>query len=174
MDDEQKLFKERFLEHRFLLHRIIGRYIRHKETQQDLMQETMLLAWKCRADYQGLSKYSTWLCRIAINATINYLIAQKRKPLSRAIDYTLVEGGCIGEHAICNSAESILIADEGMHEIRMAIFKLPQTYKTALVLQAFYGLTYEQIADVANIPVGTVRSRIYRAKELLRQQLQPL
>ena len=161
-------------------HRIFGlinRYVRDTDEVQDVAQEAFIKAYKALPGFRGESAFYTWLYRIAINTAKNYLVSRSRRPPGTDIevaDAEYLEGG--GGLREIETPENALFGAELKVVVERAIAGLPEDLRTAVTLREFDGLSYEDIADIMDCPVGTVRSRIFRAREsidaLVSQQLQ--
>lgn len=159
-------------------HRIIGlmmRFVHDSHEAQDVAQETFIRAYRALASFRGESAFYTWLYRIGINTAKNYLVSKGRRPPDSDVsadDAEFYEG----EHALkdLESPERMLLRDEIEATVHRTLQQLPEDLRTALTLREFDGLSYEDIAAVMQCPVGTVRSRIFRAREAIDKSLQPL
>ncbi len=170
MDEAQ--FTTNTIKYQFMLARVIHKYIKDRETVKDLLQTSILKAWKCRDSFKGESSISTWLCSIAINTTINHLTAQKIRPLNRA--YTGVETwDAIFAKASRDlpSPEESLQSQETRDFIIAAINDLPGNLKTVIVLRAIYGMSYDEISHACHLSLGTVKSRIHKGRVVLARKL---
>ena len=149
---------------------LIGRFVRDTDEVMDVTQETFIKAYRAIGSFRGDAQFYTWLYRIASNTAKNYLVAKSRRPPD--IDLWIGEGDP-GEGSVeIESTEG----PQGLHErdqlleaLSGGLDNLPEDLKVALVLREFDGLTYEEIAEVMECPVGTVRSRIFRAREALEK-----
>ncbi|HEB58354.1 MAG TPA: RNA polymerase sigma factor RpoE [Gammaproteobacteria bacterium] len=154
---------------------LVSRYIRDPMDVQDLVQESFIKAYRALANFRGDSAFYTWLYRIAINTAKNHLVAQSRRPPGSDIDATEAEQydgeSSLKEYA---SPERVAMKDEIADVVVRAIDALPEDLKTALTLREMEGMSYEEIAEVMDCPIGTVRSRIFRAREAVDKQLAPL
>lgn len=154
---------------------LISRYIRHSGDVNDIAQEAFIKAYRAIDSFRGDSQFYTWLYRIAINTAKNYLTAQTRKPPASDVEASDAEyfDGSDGlkENA---SPEHALITDELKRQIFSTISELPEELKAAITLREIDGLSYEEIAQIMDCPVGTVRSRIFRAREVLDKVIAPL
>jgi len=125
--------------------------------------------------FRGDSAFYTWLYRIAINTVKNHLVAQGRRPPSDDVEAEVAEqmdmGGRLREHA---TPERELLTDEIARTVQAALDDLPDDLRTAIVLREIEGMSYEEIADAMECPIGTVRSRIFRAREAIDKRLRPL
>lgn len=159
-------------------HKILGlvvRFVHDTQEAQDVAQEAFIKAYRALGNFRGDSAFYTWLYRIAINTAKNYLVAKGRRPPDTDVsveDAEFYEGG----HALkdIESPERALLRDEIEAAVHKAIKNLPEDLRTAVTLREFDGLSYEDIGKVMQCPVGTVRSRIFRAREAIDKVLQPL
>jgi len=152
-------------------HRIFGlvsRYIRDADEVQDVAQEAFIKAYRALPNFRGESAFYTWLYRIAINTAKNYLVARSRRPPGTDVELDdaeyLENGGSLRD---IESPENLLFGAELKSVVDRAIGALPEDLRTAITLREFDGLSYEDIADIMDCPVGTVRSRIFRAREAI-------
>ncbi len=159
-------------------HRILGlvvRFVHDPHEAQDVTQEAFIKAYRALANFRGDSAFYTWLYRIAINTAKNYLVARNRRPPSSDVDSNDAEF-YDGEHGLKDMAspERLMLRDEIDDTVQRSIKQLPEDLRRALTLREFEGLSYEDIANVMQCPVGTVRSRIFRAREAVDKALRPL
>jgi RNA polymerase sigma-70 factor (ECF subfamily) len=154
---------------------LIGRYVRDSEEVQDVAQEAFIKAYRALPRFRGDSAFYTWLYRIAINTAKNHLVARSRRPPAMDVD---VEDADYRDDADVlresEDPESAMARDQLRDTIDQALVDLPDDLRSALTLREFDGLSYEQIAEILECPVGTVRSRIFRAREFVDQRMQPL
>lgn len=141
----------------------------------DVAQEAFIKAYRAIPGFRGESAFYTWLYRIAVNSAKNYLVATGRKPPSTDVDADDAEfydgSDALKEQ---DSPEKLLLSEEIRHVVFDTIEKLPDELRTAITLRELDGLSYEEIAEVMGCPIGTVRSRIFRAREAIDAQLKPL
>ena len=156
-------------------HKIVGlvsRYMRDQDEALDVTQEAFIKAYRALPRFRGDSQFYTWLYRIAINTAKNYLVSRSRRPPSRDIDVD--EGEFHDNSAVLRdiqTPESELATAQLEGVIYQAINDLPDELKVAVTLREFEGLSYEEIAEVMECPVGTVRSRIFRAREAIDKKI---
>ena len=155
---------------------IVGRFVKDSSEAQDVAQETFIKAYRAIKSFRGDSAFYTWLYRIAVNTAKNFLMAKKRRPgHSQSIDVALDDGEQFSDHLEAlhdiETPESKLVRDELKHIIDTAIASLSEELKTAICLREFDGLSYEAIAETLNCPIGTVRSRIFRAREVIDERV---
>lgn len=154
---------------------LVNRYVKDPSEAQDVAQETFIKAYRALAGFRGDSAFYTWLYRIAINTAKNYLVSRSRRFYDQEIDIQDAEQteGAAQLKSI-DTPEQQLLSDEIGVAIKSAIDKLPEDMRIAIMLREFDGLSYEDIAATMDCPVGTVRSRIFRAREAIDKKLQPL
>lgn len=152
-------------------HRIFGlisRYVHDPDEVQDVAQEAFIKAYRALPKFRGDSAFYTWLYRIAINTAKNYLVSRSRRPPGSDVDVEDAEyyasGGALHE---IETPENALFGAELKAVVEAAIRDLPEDLRTAVTLREFDGLSYEDIADIMDCPIGTVRSRIFRAREAI-------
>jgi RNA polymerase sigma-70 factor (ECF subfamily) len=155
--------------------KLISRYVRDHSEVLDVAQESFLKAYRAMPKFRGDSAFYTWLYRIAINTAKNHLVSQARRLPESAVDSAEAEQ-FDGESELKEYAtpERLLMRAEIENTIIGAIEDLPQDLKTAITLRELEGLSYEEIAEVMDCPIGTVRSRIFRAREAINKRLEPL
>ncbi len=154
---------------------LIGRYVSDSHETHDVAQEAFIKAYRALTNFRGESAFYTWLYRIAINTAKNHLVAQGRRPPGSDIDAQDAEQ-FDGDHGLKHkdTPEAELLRNEVQRTVTQAVASLPEDLKTAISLREFDGLSYEEISDVMGCPIGTVRSRIFRARDAINSQLQPL
>lgn len=154
---------------------VISRYISDWSECQDVAQEAFIRAYRAMANFRGDSQFYTWMYKIAINTAKNYLVSQGRRPPTDDIaidDAVLLDGGArLKERA---TPERELLRQEIEQTVFDTVESLPEDLKTAITLREVDGLSYEEIAEKMNCPIGTVRSRIFRARDAIDQKLRPL
>ncbi len=150
---------------------LVSRYVSDAGELEDVTQEAFIKAYRALGKFRGDSAFYTWLYRIAVNAAKNHLVAKGRRPGADATIEDaegLDEGGLLSESA---SPEALAMGGELAEVVESALNGLPDELKAALMLREFDGLSYDDIADVLGCPVGTVRSRIFRAREAIDQRV---
>lgn len=154
---------------------LVSRYIHDFDEVQDVTQEAFIKAYRALPRFRGDSAFYTWLYRIAVNTAKNWLVAKGRRPPGTDVDAQEAEQfvGADGLHDI-GTPESNTLSEELKAAIHEAIDELPRDLKSAVTLREFEGLSYEEIAEVMECPVGTVRSRIFRAREAIDVAIRPL
>lgn len=169
---DKRAFDLLVLKYQYKLQAIVGRFIRDTDEVADVTQEAFIKAYKALPRFRGDSQFYTWLYRIAINTAKNYLVSKSRRPANTDIDVEDAEQFSNNEKLIDDaSPESSMMTDELAAIIKSALSSLPEDLRTALTLREFEGMSYEDIAAVMNCPVGTVRSRIFRAREFLDERV---
>lgn len=155
--------------------KLVSRYVKDPFEAMDVTQEAFLKTYRAMPKFRGDSAFYTWLYRIAINTAKNYLIAQGRRPVETDIDSQVLEqNGGFGRLKDVATPERLMLRDEIERTIFQAIEDLPEDLRTAITLREMEGMSYEEIAQTMSCPVGTVRSRIFRAREAIDKKLQHL
>lgn len=159
-------------------HRIISlvaRYVNDQAEAMDVAQEAFIKAYRAIDRFRGDSAFYTWLYRIAINTAKNWLVARKRRPPTSDIDATDAEQyGMDSRLREQGTPEHELMRDEIKRTVFDTIAELPEDLRTAIMLREMEGMSYEDIAITMDCPIGTVRSRIFRAREAIDEKLEPL
>jgi RNA polymerase sigma-70 factor (ECF subfamily) len=154
---------------------LISRYIRDPSEVLDVTQEAFIKAYRALPNFRGDSAFYTWLYRVAINTAKNHLAALSRRPPQDDIEAETAEqmdtGTRLKEQ---DTPEHLAMQDEMAHTIKQAMDDLPDELRTAITLREIEGLSYEDIAQAMDCPIGTVRSRIFRAREAIDKKLKPL
>jgi len=158
------------------LGRLLSRFIRDPAEVEDVAQEAFIKAYRALPSFRGDSAFYTWLYRIGINTAKNYLVALgRRAPTVTEFDSDEAESFEDGEQLRdINTPESMLMSKEIGSTVNAAMEDLPEDLRTAIALREIEGLSYEEIASIMNCPIGTVRSRIFRAREAIAARLRPL
>jgi RNA polymerase sigma-70 factor, ECF subfamily len=158
------------------LARLLSRFIRDPAEVEDVTQEAFIKAYRALPAFRGDSAFYTWLYRIGINTAKNYLMAMgRRAPTSTEIEAEDAEGFEEGEQLRdINTPESLLLSNEIAETVNSTIEQLPEELRTAIQMREIEGMSYEDIAKAMDCPIGTVRSRIFRAREAIAEQLRPL
>jgi RNA polymerase sigma-70 factor (ECF subfamily) len=154
---------------------LVNRYLKDPSEAQDVAQEAFIKAYRALDSFRGDSAFYTWLYRIAINTAKNYLISRAKRSSNGDVD---IQDAEVFENALqlhgMDTPEKLLINQEILEAIKSAIDGLPEEMRTAIMLREFDGMSYDDIAEVMDCPVGTVRSRLFRAREAIDQKLKPL
>jgi len=158
------------------LARLLSRFIRDSTEVEDVTQEAFIKAYRALPTFRGDSAFYTWLYRIGINTAKNYLVALgRRAPTTTHIDSEEAEGFEDGDQLRdLNTPEDELASKQVAETVNQTLGELPEELKTAITLREIEGLSYEDIANIMNCPIGTVRSRIFRAREAIAAKLRPL
>ena len=158
------------------LARLLSRFIRDPAEVEDVTQEAFIKAYRALPAFRGDSAFYTWLYRIGINTAKNYLMAMgRRAPTSTEVEADEAEGYEEGEQLRdINTPESLLLSNEIAETVNATIEGLPEELRRAIQMREIEGLSYEDIAQAMNCPIGTVRSRIFRAREAIAERLRPL
>jgi RNA polymerase sigma-70 factor (ECF subfamily) len=158
------------------LGRLLSRLIRDPGEVEDVTQEAFIKAYRALPSFRGDSAFYTWLYRIGINTAKNYLVAMgRRAPTSTEVEAEDAEGYAEGELLRdINTPESLLLSKEIAGTVNAAIESLPEELRSAIQLRELEGMSYEEIARMMDCPIGTVRSRIFRAREAIAERLKPL
>lgn len=155
--------------------RLLSRLIRDPGEIEDVAQEAFIKAYRALPNFRGESAFYTWLYRIAINTAKNHLVAQGRRPSTSETEVeeaeTFDEADSLRD---VNTPDAMMMSRQVAEAVNRAIEKLPSDLRTAIVLRELEGLSYEEIAESMNCPIGTVRSRIFRAREAIANELKPL
>jgi len=155
--------------------KLVSRYVRDRREVEDVTQEAFIKAYRAIGGFRGESAFYTWLYRIAVNTAKNYLESQSRRPPGSDMEIEsaeLIEGGeGLRDQA---TPERQMLTNEIATTVHRVLELLPPDLRTAITLREIEGMSYEEIAEVMDCPIGTVRSRIFRAREAIDQELRPL
>ncbi|MCC5795542.1 MAG: RNA polymerase sigma factor RpoE [Chromatiales bacterium] len=155
--------------------KLVMRYVRDPVEALDVSQEAFIKAYRALPNFRGDSAFYTWLYRIAINTAKNYLVAMQRRPMEYDVDLQDPEQADIAARLRDDdSPEGIAQREQLREAVEKAIASLPEELRTAITLREVDGLSYEEIAQAMDCPVGTVRSRIFRAREAIDSSIRPL
>jgi len=160
-------------QHRVL--KLVSRFVSDMAEAEDVAQEAFIKAYRALPSFRGDSAFYTWLYRIAINTAKNALVSSRRRPVD--FDLDLQDPEQYDRHARLkegDTPEGIALTEEIRQVVERAMEQLPEDLRTAIVLRELEGLSYEEIAEAMDCPVGTVRSRIFRAREAIDKKLKPL
>jgi RNA polymerase sigma-70 factor (ECF subfamily) len=158
------------------LMRLVSRIVHDPAEAEDVVQEAFIKAYRALRHFRGDSAFYTWLYRIGINTAKNFLVTQSRRtPTSTESDAEQAEVFDDGDHLRdINTPESVLASKQIAQTVNAAMDALPVDLRTAIALREIDGLSYEEISDIMACPIGTVRSRIFRAREVIAEKLRPL
>jgi RNA polymerase sigma-70 factor (ECF subfamily) len=153
--------------------KLVMRYVRNPAEAEDIAQDAFIKAYRALPQFRGDSAFYTWLYRIAINTAKNAVVARDRNPVDFDLDMTNTEESYEMQGRLKDSEtpEALVLTDEIRTTVNAAIANLPEDLRTAIVLRELEGLSYEEIAATMDCPVGTVRSRIFRAREAIDSRL---
>ncbi len=159
-------------------HRVIGlvsRYVRNHAECEDIAQESFIRAWRAIDAFRGDSAFYTWLYKIAVNTAKNHLVAMSRRPPAGDVDVDDVAFTASAERMQDNATpEHEMMRQEIEQSVFSTVQALPEELRTAITLREVDGLSYDEIAHAMDCPIGTVRSRIFRAREAIDEKLRPL
>lgn len=172
---DKRAFDLLVLKYQYKIKGIVSRFVRDHGEVDDVVQEAFIKAYRALANFRGDSAFYTWMYRIAINTAKNYLVSRGRRPPASDVDIADAEF-YTGAEALqdLDTPENNLFRDEMQTVVNRAIQELPEDLRTAVTLRELEGLSYEDIAEIMDCPVGTVRSRIFRAREAIDKRLKPL
>lgn len=165
---DKRAFDLLVLKYQHKITSLVGRYVKDHHEAMDVTQEAFIKAYRALKNFRGDSQFYTWLYRIAINTAKNYLVSKGRRPPDQDVDADeQADYGFAEQMTDAETPENLLSRDELQEKVFATLEQLPDDLKTALSLREFEGLSYEQIAEIMDCPVGTVRSRIFRAREAI-------
>ena len=172
---DKKAFELLVVKYQRKLARLLSRFIRDASEVEDVTQETFIKAYRALPTFRGDSAFYTWLYRIGINTAKNYLVAVgRRAPTMTGVDNEEAEDIEQGEQLKdLNTPENQMISRQVAETVNSTLQELPEELRTAITLREIDGLSYEEIAQIMNCPIGTVRSRIFRAREAIAEHLRP-
>ncbi|WEF33843.1 RNA polymerase sigma factor RpoE [Pseudoduganella chitinolytica] len=157
------------------LMRLVARIVRDPAEAEDIVQETFIKAFRALRHFRGDAAFYTWLYRIGINTAKNYLVIQARRATGAVGPEESGEAGAAGEGPRdINTPESMLASKQIAQTVNAAMDALPVDLRTAILLREIEGMSYEEISAIMSCPIGTVRSRIFRAREVIAEKLRPL
>ena len=172
---DKKSFDLLVLKYQNRIIKLVSRYVREQSDALDIAQEAFLKAYRALPNFRGDSAFYTWLYRIAINTAKNHIVSLSRRPPEAHLENADGEAIALEElQRDIDNPEHLLLADEIKETILAAMNKLPEDLRVAITLREVEGLTYEEIAEAMDCPIGTVRSRIFRAREAVDTKLKPL
>ena len=177
---DQRAFELLVVKYQRRIERLIGRMVRDQDLVEDIAQETFIRAYRALGQFRGEAQFYTWLYRIAVNTAKKALVDLKRDPL---VTESALRGGSSDEDETsvmeneltsAETPETVLAAKEIAATVNSAMEALPEELRQAVTLREIEGLSYEEIAEAMNCPIGTVRSRIFRAREAISAKVKPL
>jgi len=172
---EKRAFDLLILKYQHRIISLVSRYVSDGAEAQDVAQEAFIKAYRAIGRFRGESAFYTWLYRIAINTAKNWIVAKNRRPPLSDIDATEAEQyGMSGKLKETSTPENELLREEIEKTVFDTIATLPEDLRTAIMLREMDGMSYEEIATTMECPIGTVRSRIFRAREAIDEKLKPL
>ncbi len=172
---EKAAFDLLVLKYQHRIVKLVSRYVREPSDALDVTQETFLKAYRALPNFRGDSAFYTWVYRIAINTAKNYLVSLSRRPLEVELEND--NGSTLDVQSLqknLDTPEHLLLTDEIRETILDAMARLPDDLREAITLREVDGLSYEEIAEAMSCPIGTVRSRIFRARDAIDQRIKPL
>ncbi len=173
-EGDQRAFELLVRKYQYKIVQLVSRLVGEAEAP-DVAQETFIRAWRALPGFRGQSAFYTWLYRIGINTAKNYIVSRNRRPADQDIDVADAELYGHTEHlSDVATPEAELLTDEIQSRVADTIGALPADLRKAITLRELEGLSYEEIAEVMDCPIGTVRSRIFRAREAIDAALKPL
>jgi RNA polymerase sigma-70 factor (ECF subfamily) len=172
---DKKAFDVLVLKYQQKVANLVARYVRDPAETLDVTQETFIKAYRALPGFRSDSAFYTWLYRIAINTAKNYLVSMGRRPPGTDVDTESAEQQDMsGRMRDTDTPENQLLTAEIAETVQQAIDELPEDLRTAVVLRELEGMSYEEIAKAMACPIGTVRSRIFRARDAIDKKLKPL
>jgi RNA polymerase sigma-70 factor, ECF subfamily len=171
----KKAFDLLVLKYQHRIIKLVLRYVRERSDAEDVAQEAFLKAYRALPNFRGDSAFYTWMYRIAINTAKNHLVASGRRPIE--VDLENADGESLDIEELQKDVatpENLLLTEEIRETVQNTIGSLPDDLRMAITLREADGLSYEEIATAMECPIGTVRSRIFRAREAVGQELKPL
>jgi len=171
----KKAFDLLVLKYQHRIIKLVLRYVRERSDAEDVAQEAFLKAYRALPNFRGDSAFYTWMYRIAINTAKNHLVASGRRPIE--VDLENADGESLDIEELQKDVatpENLLLTEEIRETVQNTIGSLPDDLRMAITLREADGLSYEEIATAMECPIGTVRSRIFRAREAVEQELKPL
>ena len=165
---DKRAFDLLVLKYQQKVHSIVGRFVRDTDEVADVVQESFIKAYRAIPNFRGDSQFYTWLYRIAVNTAKHYLVSRSRRPPASDVDVADAEYYSGSDYLKdLGTPENNLFRDELEAVIVKAIADLPEDLRTAVTLREYEGLSYEGISEIMDCPVGTIRSRIFRAREAI-------
>jgi RNA polymerase sigma-70 factor (ECF subfamily) len=175
---DQRAFELLVIKYERRIQRLIGRMVRDVDLVEDIAQETFIRAYRALGQFRGDAQFYTWLYRIAVNTAKKFLMDLKRNPTVSENFFKSVDDDetspVENELTSPETPEAVLASKEIAQMVNSAMDALPEELRQAITLREIEGLTYEEIADAMSCPIGTVRSRIFRAREAISQKIRPM
>ncbi len=175
---DQKAFELLVIKYERRVQRLIGRMVRDVDLVEDIAQETFIRAYRALAQFRGDAQFYTWLYRIAVNTAKKFLMDLKRNPTVSENSFKSTDDDetsrVENELTSPETPEAVLASKEIAEMVNSAMDALPEELRQAITLREIEGLTYEEIADAMSCPIGTVRSRIFRAREAISLKIKPM
>lgn len=172
---DKQAFDMLVLKYQYKVQAVISRLVKDQSEVQDVAQEAFIKAYRAIQSFRGESQFYTWLYRIAVNTAKNYLVTRNRRPPNEDIDIGDAENYGGSEYLKDNDTpEGEMYRGELEEVVFKALSELPEDLRTAVTLREMEGMSYEEIASIMDCPVGTVRSRIFRAREAITEKIKPL
>ena len=175
---DQKAFELLVIKYQRRIQRLIGRMVRDVDLVEDIAQETFIRAYRALAQFRGDAQFYTWLYRIAVNTAKKALMDMKRDPTVSENSFKSADDDetSMLENELTSSEtpDAVLASKEIAEMVNTAMEALPEELRKAITLREIEGLSYEEISEAMNCPIGTVRSRIFRAREAISQRIKPL
>ena len=171
---EKAAFDLLVLKYQHRIGAVIGRFVPDHAEAQDIAQESFMRAYRALQNFRGDAQFYTWLYRIAVNTAKNHLVAMKRRPPTSDVEVDDAEHFTGARMQDNDTPEHELLREEIAREVSETVASLPEELRQAITLREVEGLSYEEIAETMDCPIGTVRSRIFRAREAIDARLRPL
>lgn len=175
---DQKAFELLVIKYQRRIQRLIGRMVRDVDLVEDIAQETFIRAYRALAQFRGDAQFYTWLYRIAVNTAKKALMDMRRDPTVSENSFKSADDDetSMLENELTSSEtpDAVLASKEIAEMVNSAMEALPEELRQAITLREIEGLSYEEISEAMNCPIGTVRSRIFRAREAISQRIKPL
>ena len=172
---DKKAFDMLVMKYQLRVSKLVSRFLRNQSDVPDVVQEAFIKAYRALPNFRGESAFYTWLYRIAINTAKNWIVAKNRRPPSSDIDAVDAEQyGMSSKLTEASTPENEMLREEIERTVYDTIASLPEDLRTAIMLREMDGMSYEEIAVTMECPIGTVRSRIFRAREAIDEKLNPL
>ena len=171
----KKAFDLLVLKYQHRIIKLVMRYVKDRTDAEDVAQEAFLKAYRALPNFRGDSAFYTWMYRIAINTAKNHLVAAGRRPME--VDLENEDGEALDLAELQKDVatpENLLLTDEIRETVRRTVASLPEDLRVAITLREAEGMSYDEIAHAMDCPIGTVRSRIFRAREAVDEELKPL